>query len=166
MFISVPVYRDHIGTPLTRFKSPLRTSTTSLELDLHWTEVTYKAQCYHQQHRKSKFINMSVTTTANPATQTVFRLLADYELKHSGDEDLAPQNIGTLNPRPAPDVQNPEGWTDNYNGVPPYRPINYNLDREQRPWGRPGAETPFVMVMLNGVGVVAVSRGRMCDRLH
>lgn len=103
---------------------------------------------------------MSVTTTANPVAQSVLRVLADYELTHSDHENTEPENIGTLNPRSqvAETRPNPDGWTDDYNGVPPYRPINYQLDREERPWAQPGIETAFVWTMLNGVGCVSVCR--------
>ena len=102
---------------------------------------------------------MSVTTTANPATQNVLNLLADYELTHSEPPNTAnpdPQTA-TLNPRETPptETENPDWWPTDYNGIPPHRPINYNLDRESRPWGASGPESVFVMVMLNGVGFVA-----------
>ena len=99
---------------------------------------------------------MSVTTTANTTTQTVFRVLQDYELTHSEEpntEDPNPQTA-SLNPRDEI-TSNPEYWPTDYNGVPPHRPINYNLDRESRPWGSNGIESTFVSVMLNGVGAVA-----------
>lgn len=91
------------------------------------------------------------TTTLSPA---VLRLLADYELTHTGEEGQPPS---PPNNRSEPVVQNPSWWPTNYDGIPPYRPIDYNLDRDQRPWARPGIETAFAFTMLNGVGVVAVS---------
>ena len=99
---------------------------------------------------------MSVTTTANATSQAVLQALADYDLTHSGSEDAV---VEPPNPRSQAEEtrENPEGWRDDYHGVPPYRPINYELDREQRPWARPGIETAFVWTMLNGVGIVAVS---------
>lgn len=102
---------------------------------------------------------MSVTTTANPISQSVLTILADYELTHSGNETTE-GTVEAPNPRSVEEEtssSNPDWWTRDYNGVPPHRPINYNLDREQRPWARPGIETAFVWVMLNGVGAVAVS---------
>lgn len=101
---------------------------------------------------------MSVTTTANPAAQSVLRALADYELTHSEPQSRNPEDVGTLNRRSqsAETKPNPEGWPDDYQGVPAYRPINYELDREQRPWAQPGIETAFVWTMLNGVGCVSV----------
>lgn len=102
---------------------------------------------------------MSVTTTANPATQTVLQALADYDLTHTGNDQTSDGTIEAPNPRSRSDEiqQNPDWWLEDYNGVPPYRPINYELDHESRPWARPGIETAFVWTMLNGVGIVAVS---------
>lgn len=99
---------------------------------------------------------MSVTTTSNTTTQSVLKVLADYELTHSGNDTDG--TVEAPNPRLVDQEtrQNPDWWTRDYNGVPPYRPINYDLDHELRPWARPGIETAFVWTMLNGVGVVAV----------
>jgi hypothetical protein len=94
---------------------------------------------------------MAVPATTTTATETtslspgVLRLLADYELTHSGDED-APR----APPNPQPDfvTSNPSWWPTDYNDIPPYRPVNYSLDRDQRPWARPGIETAFAFTML------------------
>lgn len=100
---------------------------------------------------------MSVTTTANKTTQSVLHLLADYELTHSGNEDqLTEVEEPNTRSRIETDAQNPSWWMMDYHGVPAYRPINYNLDRESRPWAQPGIETAFVWTMLNGVGLIAV----------
>lgn len=102
---------------------------------------------------------MSVTTTANPVGQTVLRALADYELTHSGEElNISHSNKPPNSHSAAETRRNLDCWPTDYEGIPSYRPINYNLDREQRPWARPGAETAFVFVMLNGVGTIAVSQ--------
>ncbi|KAJ9653754.1 hypothetical protein H2198_007101 [Neophaeococcomyces mojaviensis] len=100
---------------------------------------------------------MSVTTTSNTTTQSVLKVLADYELTHSGNDTDG--TVEAPNPRLVDQEtrQNPDWWTRDYNGVPPYRPINYDLDHELRPWARPGIETAFVWTMLNGVGVVAAT---------
>ena len=104
----------------------------------------------------SKQSKMSVTTTSNTTTQSVLNLLADYEVTHSGDDTDA--TVEAPNPRPSAEEarQNPDWWTRDHNDVPTYRPINYSLDRELRPWARPGIETAFVSTMLSGVGIVAV----------
>jgi hypothetical protein len=99
---------------------------------------------------------MSVTTTASTTTQGVIRLLADYDLTHTGDD--SGDIDSSLNERPeATTRSNPSWWPTDHNGIPPYRPIDRNLDREQRPWAGPGAETVFAWTLLNGVGIVAVS---------
>lgn len=115
---------------------------------------------------------MSVTTTANRTTQSILTLLADYELTHSGDEQNGVIEPPNERSKTEDTRQNPEGWRDDYDGVPPYRPINHDLDREQRPWARPGIETAFVWTMLNGVGVVAstsrvwrLTGGRINDKI-
>jgi hypothetical protein len=101
---------------------------------------------------------MSVTTTANVTTQQILHVLADYELTHSGEEErngiVEPPNKRSETEETAP---NPEWWPEDYHYIPSYRPINYHLDREIRPWAQPGVETAFVWTMLNGVGIVAVS---------
>ncbi|KAK5069239.1 hypothetical protein LTR64_008606 [Lithohypha guttulata] len=115
---------------------------------------------------------MSATTTANTRTQAVLNLLADYELTHSGHDTTGV--VEPPNPRSVEDEtrQNPDFWTRDYHGVPPYRPINYELDYDARPWARPGVETAFVWVMLNGVGIVAATArlwrntgGRLNDKI-
>ena len=100
---------------------------------------------------------MSVTTTANTTTQSVLHLLADYELTHSGD-DIEVNAADPPNPRSRNEAreQNPDWWPEDYRGIPAHRPIDYNLDRESRPWANPGIETAFVWTMLNGVGIIAV----------
>jgi hypothetical protein len=100
---------------------------------------------------------MSVTTTANTTTQSILHILADYELTHSGECQQS-SIVDPPNPRSTDQEQpqNPDWWPDNYNAIPAYRPINYNLDRESRPWAQPGIETAFVWTMLNGVGIISV----------
>lgn len=103
---------------------------------------------------------MSVTTTANTTTQAVLHVLADYELTHSGEQPQS-STVESPNARSAKEeeAENPDWWPNDYNAIPQYRPINYNLDRESRPWAQPGIETAFVWTMLNGVGIVSVCTG-------
>lgn len=101
------------------------------------------------------FTTMSVTTTANPVTGTVLSLLADYDLHHSGQSEVdAP---AAPNSRPQPQVNNPEWWPTDHNNIPDFRPVNRNLDLEQRPDGVNPIERLFIFTMLNGVGLNAVS---------
>ena len=99
---------------------------------------------------------MSVTTTSNVTTQGVIRLLADYELTHSGDDQGAADPRVNARQR-APTRSNPGWWPTDHYGIPPHRPIDHTLDREQRPWGASPVEVAFVWTMINGVGIVAVS---------
>ncbi|KAK7966027.1 uncharacterized protein PG986_000304 [Apiospora aurea] len=128
---------------------------------------------------------MSVTTTDNPITSTLSDTLQDYEIRLTGAQDLpaaqrqqaeesAPllppsqqqqqQNGGfpdwvPLTDHAAPEgVENPPDWDTEHRGVPPYRPINYNLDREVRPWGSNAIETGFVLHMFHGVWLTALTR--------
>ena len=158
--------RDHIETPVSSNPVPaLRPGTDALPpFSERHTIRTRASKSTRHDHRRcecilnNKAIDMSVTTTANTTTQSVLNLLADYELTHSEPPDIAspdPQTA-TLNPRDSSsETDNPDWWPTEYNGIPPHRPINYNLDRESRPWGSNGVETAFVSVMLNGVGFVA-----------
>lgn len=98
-----------------------------------------------------------MTTTSNVTTQNVVRLLADYELTHTGDDDDAAAGDSSVNERqPASTLSNPSWWPTDHHGIPPHRPIDYNLDREQRPWGGSPVGNAFAWTLLNGVGIVAV----------
>jgi hypothetical protein len=86
---------------------------------------------------------MSVTTTANPVTTTLFRTLEDYEIHESAEqnpqEQPAPPNENVV-----PAVDNPADWTEDYNAVPHYRPVREELARRDftmRPGGMNPAET-------------------------
>lgn len=98
---------------------------------------------------------MSVTTTQNPVTGSVLQVLADYDLHHSGDP-AQPREADNPNQRPQPAANNPDWWPSNYNRIPPHRPINRNLDLEQRPGGVNIIERTFIFTMLNGCGINAV----------
>jgi hypothetical protein len=98
---------------------------------------------------------MSVTTTANPLTSSVLQVLTDYDLHHSGSPEN-PQAAPTPNSRPDSSPSNPLDWPTNHRAVPPYRPADRNLDREQRPGGMNAVETVFIFTMLNGVRINAV----------
>ena len=100
---------------------------------------------------------MSVTTSTNTTTQSVLHVLAEYDLHHSGNpansSEAAPPN-----PRREQDISssNPPGWDQGHNRVPPYRPINRNLDMEMRPGGANVPEAIFIATLLNGVSLNAV----------
>ncbi|KIW07199.1 uncharacterized protein PV09_02065 [Verruconis gallopava] len=118
---------------------------------------------------------MSETTTTATITarQPVLQVLADYELTHTGEEAQNSTDALSNSPSETNEIkENPDWWPEDYNAIPPYRPINYHLDRESRPWAQPGIETAFVWTMLNGVGIIAFSSkvwrqtgGRLNDKI-
>ena len=97
---------------------------------------------------------MSVTLTENRTTYSFARTLADYDLQHSGDEDVSE----VPNPRPAPEGtgRNPEEWEDNFRRVPDYRPIDPDLDFEFRNTTTNGIERAFLWNMFHGIVLVSV----------
>lgn len=103
---------------------------------------------------------MSATVTDNPVSTALHRAtqpahLQDYEVRLTSGDAPAPAPPNADNPR-AP-VANPPGWADQHRGVPPYRPINRNLDRSQRPLGGSPVGTAFVTTMFTGVSIMSVS---------
>ena len=98
---------------------------------------------------------MSVTTTANPATYTLQATLTDYNLYHSESQN-SPLDT-SLNAHPASVAQNPSTWPHDHRRVPPYRPVNTELDQSQRRVYQNGIERAFVGVMFTGVFLEAVS---------
>jgi hypothetical protein len=99
---------------------------------------------------------MSVTTTSNPTTTELHRVLNDYTIHLTGVETET-----AVNPRSRPTVENPENWPEDYHNVPAYRPINRHLDYEDRPGGTNPIERLFIYTMLHGVWLNAVSGGRL-----
>jgi hypothetical protein len=96
---------------------------------------------------------MSVTTTDNPTTTQLQHVLQDYEIRLTVAENGAP---AAPNPANAFQVENPQDWPQNYRRVPPYRPIDMNLDQEMRPRGTNPIERVFIFTMLHGVWLNAV----------
>ena len=96
---------------------------------------------------------MSVTLTDNANTIQLQHVLQDYEIRLTGAENGVP---AASVPRAAIRVENPPDWPQNYRRVPPYRPVDTNLDREQRPDGTSPIERVFIFTMLHGVWLNAV----------
>lgn len=97
---------------------------------------------------------MSATTVDNPITTAVSRqVLQDYDIHLTGDGTVA-------TPQPTPTAANPPGWDTQHRGVPPYRPINRDLDRTQRPVGGNPVGDVFVTTMFTGVLFNTVSDER------
>ncbi|KAE8340694.1 hypothetical protein BDV24DRAFT_151814 [Aspergillus arachidicola] len=111
---------------------------------------------------------MSTTTTESPTTRTTVSVLTDYELHHSEPQASAPPNETPTQVS----VQHPANWPVDHLRVPPYRPINRNLDWNERTAGTHPAEMAFIQIMLHGVWInAAASRlwhntlGRVNDRI-
>ncbi|KAF1962603.1 hypothetical protein CC80DRAFT_570659 [Byssothecium circinans] len=99
---------------------------------------------------------MSVTTTANPQTYNLQRVLADYDLHHT--PETTPLDT-TLNIHPSPpsaSPRNPPNWPTDERRVPPYRPVNTDLVQSERRVYQNGIERSFVTVMFMGVFLEAV----------
>ncbi len=101
---------------------------------------------------------MSATSTSNTVAQSVFHILADYDLHHSGNPER-PVNAGSPRSHKSAEVEHetPENWPTNHRRVPAYRPVNVHLDRSLRPNGANGVEAMLIATMLNGVRLNAVS---------
>ncbi len=68
-------------------------------------------------------------------------------------------------PPPQPTtITNPPGWYDQHRQVPPYRPVNHNLDFEQRPVASSPVGAAFVGHLFAGVWLQAVSWALFFDR--
>jgi len=102
---------------------------------------------------------MSVTTTSNPTTTQIHRVLDDYNIRFTGASNEAPAGVlQETNPRGQDHVvENPPNWPDDYHDVPHYREVNRHLDMEERPGGRNPIERLFIFTMLHGVWLNAVS---------
>jgi len=109
---------------------------------------------------------MSVTVTQNPATYTIARTLADYDVHHS--EPPADPSHPVEEPNPRSDglsgENNPEGWESEYRGVPAYRPTDTTLDFDSRNTPLNRVEGFFVWNMFGGIQMVHV--GRMDELPH
>jgi len=121
------------------------------------SKIRLSSSCHSVHSLKHlKQTAMSVTTSTNTVSQSVLHLLADYEVHHS-EELVEPGVIEEPNPRPEPHVENPEWWPTDHHRIPDHRPINRNLDRDLRPAGSFFVETCFILTMLGGCAINAVS---------
>lgn len=107
--------------------------------------------------------SMSVTTSTDSLRYAAHNYLADYELHHS---DTRVSSALKPNSHPDPrlldqptslrtDVEvafrNPKTWPANHRRIPPYRPINKNLDQSQRRVYTSTGERMFLTVMFTGL---------------
>ncbi|EPS29288.1 hypothetical protein PDE_04237 [Penicillium oxalicum 114-2] len=87
---------------------------------------------------------MSATTTTT-ATRGSLSVLADYEVHHSGSEQVNAPTTTSAHVEPASE------WPSHWRRMPAYRPVNRQLDQNDRPAGNGHpAEYAFIQIMLHG----------------
>lgn len=101
---------------------------------------------------------MSVTTTSNAQTYNIRATLADYDLHHTPETDPFDASLNSHPPPNSSRIENPASWPTDERRVPPYRPINTELDQTQRRVYQNGVERTFVTVMFTGVFLESVSK--------
>lgn len=114
---------------------------------------------------------MSRTSTLTSTTESQTRLRvvgypSDYEVHHSNTSPSAhsPDNetqdeLPSSSQQPTDvDREGPE-WANHYRRIPPYRPINRNLNQGERRVYLNGAERAFITMMFLGVRSNAVCLG-------
>jgi len=89
-------------------------------------------------------------------TSELNHVLSDYRLHLTGYDD----SIQTEDPAHL-QAQNPPNWPTDRHRIPSYRPVNRNLDPNERPRGSNPAEFIFINIMFTGVFLNAVSK---CER--
>lgn len=97
---------------------------------------------------------MSVTTTA---VSTLSRLSLTGDTAEES-ETTPSGNLQSATETAGPAI-NPQTWPSDFRLVPPYRPINRNLDQAERPYGANMLEFTFITVMLAGVRMQSVNAG-------
>jgi len=127
----------------------------AFELSLYLLGVYSEPPVIFQRKPRNdqKYSKMTATTTETLTAVSTQQILKDYELHHSGGSGSAPPP--NANP-PPPRVQNPPTWDNEHHRVPPYRPINRELDLSVRRVYNNNAERNFVSVMFTGVFLQAV----------
>ncbi|TVY52651.1 hypothetical protein LCER1_G005667 [Lachnellula cervina] len=97
---------------------------------------------------------MSTTSTTGTTitAQQLQGVLSDYTVRLTGDANATRHNgIESPNSVEAPQIENPPNWPRNHYRVPSHRPVNRNLDPEERPKGSNAAEFAFLTMMFTGV---------------
>ena len=111
---------------------------------------------------------MSVVTITNAETRStegtsgLLRLIpTDYDIftteanGHVETPNGIPESRSQEEETQTP-VTNPPSWPTDHRRMPPYRPINRNLDRTTRPAGDNAVLFMFINTMLGGCGLLAV----------
>ncbi|KAF4624950.1 hypothetical protein G7Y89_g13221 [Cudoniella acicularis] len=103
-------------------------------------------------------MSQTTTMTADPTRLEIQGVLQDYNIRLTGTPEESDSTAAAALPLldRVPEANNPwPNWPDNYREVPLYRPINRNLDFNERPGGRFAMERIFIATMLHGVWVNA-----------
>lgn len=114
---------------------------------------------------------MSRTSTLTSTTESQTRLRvvgypSDYEVHHSNTSPSSPSldnetqdELPSTSQQPTHvDREGPE-WANHYRRIPPYRPINHDLNQGERRVYINGAERAFITMMFLGVRNNAVCLG-------
>jgi len=102
---------------------------------------------------------MSTITLMAPTTAEMQRLLTDYEIHLTGAESpsassITPANASEVQPTR---IDSPQTWISNHRRIPDYRPVNRELDWNERTLGSNPFEFVFLNLMFTGVSLNAVS---------
>lgn len=98
---------------------------------------------------------MSVTTTDNARITEIRHVLADYDLHHSQPSEEEAQPAPEPSAQEASIANNPPDWETEWRRVPPYRPIQNQLDEQRNSYNN-AIEQNFIRVMFGGVFMMAV----------
>lgn len=114
---------------------------------------------------------MSRTSTLTSTTESQARLRvvgypSDYEVHHSNtpssplsnDSETQDELPSTSEQPPDVNSESPE-WPNHYRRIPPYRPVNRNLNQGERRVYINAAERAFITMMFLGVANNAVGSG-------
>ncbi|KAL3422097.1 hypothetical protein PVAG01_06253 [Phlyctema vagabunda] len=91
-------------------------------------------------------------TTTTVTTRQLDQVLQDYKIRLTGAGE---ETEASAQEQQAAPVSNPTNWPTDRNRVPPYRPINRNLNLQERSFGSNVPETIFLTIMFSGVALNA-----------
>jgi hypothetical protein len=123
----------------------------------------YNRCIIHLVLRRSMSVQTDTETgTTHGSTGTLRLVPADYDIftTSSPTSDTPAQVLQTAHPNnvriESDSLTNPPSWPTDHRRVPPYRPINRNLDRSARPSGHNFTLFVFINTMLGGCHILAV----------
>ncbi|KAL1957493.1 hypothetical protein VTO42DRAFT_5956 [Malbranchea cinnamomea] len=100
---------------------------------------------------------MSVTATTSTITRNRLSILADYEIHRTPETEADGEFTSTpqLGEQRSSITEHPPDWPTDHHRIPPYRPVNRELDWSQRAVYLNGIEHVFISVMFAGVWINA-----------